>query len=161
MRASASHQIVRCSASSPESETRLSFLHKSVVRVAAAAAAVSFGSPLIVLADDEEEVKVGEEVTSDSGLKYVVTKAGTGAKPNPGDFVKAHYTGLLRVLLVSWGWGHQFVHGLMIGQMSLAVVPFLAIFFPIQSWPDVAHELRSLLPRSPRKQCVRCRTGKC
>lgn len=95
VRASASHQIVRCSASSPESETRLSFLHKSVVRVAAAAAAVSFGSPLIVLADDEEEVKVGEEVTSDSGLKYVVTKAGTGAKPNPGDFVKAHYTGWL------------------------------------------------------------------
>ncbi|CAM9489313.1 unnamed protein product [Sphacelaria rigidula] len=88
--------LLRCSASSPESESRRSFLSKSAKGVAAAAvAAVTIGSPVVALAAEPDEVKVGEEITSDSGLKYVVTKAGTGAKPNAGDFVKAHYTGWL------------------------------------------------------------------
>lgn len=128
---------MRCSASSPESETRLSFLHKSAVGVAAAAAAVSFGSPLIALADDEGEVKVGEEVTSDSGLKYVVTKAGTGAKPNPGDFVKAHYTGALRVFLL-------LMFRLMC-QISLLLLPCSPVS------PLHTLHLSNLLARSPRE----------
>lgn len=38
-------------------------------------------------------MKVGEEVTTDTGLKYTVTAAGKGAKPAPGNMIKAHYTG--------------------------------------------------------------------
>lgn len=59
---------------------------------------ISVASPVIALAEvggkeEEEEVEIGKEVTTSSGLTYVVTKAGKGAKPNPGDNVKAHYTG--------------------------------------------------------------------
>lgn len=97
----ASREVVRCSASSPESQNRLSFLQKSgAAGVVAVTAAVSFGSPLLAVAAEEKvELKVGQEYTSDSGLKYIVTKIGTGAQPNPGDFVKAHYTGRLDVCL--------------------------------------------------------------
>lgn len=57
----------------------------------------SAASPAIAVAEEgggEEEVQVGKEVTTGSGLKYVVTVAGKGAKPNPGDSIKAHYTGV-------------------------------------------------------------------
>ena len=38
-------------------------------------------------------MKIGEEVTTGSGLKYVVTVAGKGTKPTAGQTIKAHYTG--------------------------------------------------------------------
>lgn len=36
---------------------------------------------------------VDEFITTESGLRYKVTKEGTGAIPVPGQTVKAHYTG--------------------------------------------------------------------
>ena len=37
----------------------------------------------------------GSEVKTASGLKYVDQVVGTGEAPQPGDFVKVHYTGTL------------------------------------------------------------------
>ena len=39
--------------------------------------------------------KVGQEITSASGLKYIDEIIGTGNVPNVGDKVKVHYTGTL------------------------------------------------------------------
>lgn len=39
--------------------------------------------------------KVGEEITTPSGLKYVDIVEGTGASPQPGQKVTVHYTGTL------------------------------------------------------------------
>ena len=41
------------------------------------------------------EPVVGEEVTTESGLKYIVEVFGTGELPKAGDKVKVHYTGTL------------------------------------------------------------------
>ena len=41
------------------------------------------------------EPVVGDEVTTDSGLKYIVEVFGTGELPKAGDKVKVHYTGTL------------------------------------------------------------------
>lgn len=38
---------------------------------------------------------VGKELTTESGLKYVVHKAGNGKRAKAGDIVKVHYTGKL------------------------------------------------------------------
>lgn len=54
-------------------------------------------------ARDEHQKKLQEEIakrwpgaiTAPSGLRYVVTKEGSGAKPSPGAMVTAHYTGTL------------------------------------------------------------------
>lgn len=70
----------------------MAFLNKAGLAAAATVAAVT-ATPTIAHAEEEDGVKVGEEVTTDSGLKYTVTVAGKGAKPNPGNMVKAHYTG--------------------------------------------------------------------
>lgn len=88
----AARQVVSCSAAS--SQSRVAFLVQA--GLVAGAAVASAASPVIALAEgdgEEEEVQVGKEVTTGSGLKYVVTVAGKGAKPNPGDTIKAHYTG--------------------------------------------------------------------
>ncbi|CAN0060116.1 unnamed protein product, partial [Ectocarpus sp. 8 AP-2014] len=99
---SSSREVVSCSASTSSSSSsqgggqhsRVAFLHKAGLATATTVAAVT-GSPLLARAEEEDEVKVGEEVTTDSGLKYTVTVAGKGSKPSPGNMVKAHYTGWL------------------------------------------------------------------
>lgn len=52
-----------------------------------------FQQPMVAKADDEDPYK--DYITTESGLRYTVIKEGTGAVPNPGDNVKAHYTGWL------------------------------------------------------------------
>lgn len=71
----------------------MAFLNRAGLAAAATVVAVT-STPMVANAMDEDDgVKVGEEVTTDSGLKYTVTVAGKGAKPSPGNMVKAHYTG--------------------------------------------------------------------
>ena len=41
------------------------------------------------------ELKIGEEVTTESGLKYEVITLGTGEKPGESDKVEVHYHGTL------------------------------------------------------------------
>jgi|WetSurMetagenome_2_1015567.scaffolds.fasta_scaffold00025_35 FKBP-type peptidyl-prolyl cis-trans isomerase len=43
----------------------------------------------------EPAAKGTDTVTTPSGLKYVITKAGNGVKPKAGQMVKVHYTGKL------------------------------------------------------------------
>lgn len=85
---STARQAITCAASAPGGHTRVAFLESAGLT----AAAVIGMAPAVTLADDGE-VTLGEEVTTDSGLKYVVTAVGKGAKPNTGNTVKAHYTG--------------------------------------------------------------------
>lgn len=93
--ASSARRGLTCSASSPEGQTRVAYLKKAGLAVAASAVA-SAVVPVVALAEEaKDEVKVGEEVTTQTGLKYVVTVAGKGAKPNAGNTIKAHYTGEL------------------------------------------------------------------
>lgn len=47
---------------------------------------------LIAQADDD---LYADFITTESGMKYKVTKEGDGAIPSPGQTVKAHYTGWL------------------------------------------------------------------
>jgi len=70
-------------------ETRRNWLTQSV---GASAAAVLFTGKLAV-ADDA--AVVDEYITTETGLKYKVIQEGTGAIPQPGQTVKAHYTGWL------------------------------------------------------------------
>ena len=54
--------------------------------------------PKIALAGDTDEADNNDDsdfVTTESGLKYKVTKEGTGAVPSAGATVQAHYTGWL------------------------------------------------------------------
>ena len=71
----------------------MAFLNRAGLAAAATVAAVT-STPLVANAEEDDGgVKVGEEVTTDSGLKYIVTVAGKGAKPSAGNTIKAHYTG--------------------------------------------------------------------
>lgn len=45
--------------------------------------------------DDGEAADYSDFITTESGLKYKITKEGTGAVPTPGQTVRAHYTGWL------------------------------------------------------------------
>jgi peptidylprolyl isomerase len=73
------------------SSSRRSFLNKSAVT---AAVAVSAGvGPKAALAEDSDPY--ADYTTTESGLKYKVTKEGSGAVPSAGQTVKAHYTGWL------------------------------------------------------------------
>ncbi|EEC49043.1 predicted protein [Phaeodactylum tricornutum CCAP 1055/1] len=59
-----------------------------------AAASVSLvAAPGVAKADGQDTYS--DFITTESGLKYKVTKEGTGAVPEPGQTVKAHYTGWL------------------------------------------------------------------
>eukprot|EP00904_Undaria_pinnatifida_P009345 jgi/Undpi1/5540/HiC_scaffold_2.g00817.m1 len=96
---SAARRVLTCSASSTGGQqSRASYL--KTVGLATAATVASVAAPSIVLAEGtsaggDDEVKIGEEVTTGSGLKYVVTVAGKGTKPTAGQTIKAHYTGWL------------------------------------------------------------------
>lgn len=70
----------------------MAFLNRAGLAAVATVAAVT-STPMVANAEEDDGVKVGEEVTTDSGLKYTVTVAGKGAKPSPGNTIKAHYTG--------------------------------------------------------------------
>jgi peptidylprolyl isomerase len=59
--------------------------------VVAASLLISSSSP--VLAD--ESIDTAQYTTTDSGLKYLDLKEGTGEVPKPGDIVRVHYTGWL------------------------------------------------------------------
>ena len=77
------------------SSNRRTFLNKSAVTAATAAigATAAAAIPKAALADDSDPY--ADYITTESGLKYKVTKEGTGAIPSPGQTVKAHYTGWL------------------------------------------------------------------
>eukprot|EP00533_Pseudo-nitzschia_delicatissima_P007436 CAMPEP_0116103032 /NCGR_PEP_ID=MMETSP0327-20121206/13668_1 /TAXON_ID=44447 /ORGANISM="Pseudo-nitzschia delicatissima, Strain B596" /LENGTH=187 /DNA_ID=CAMNT_0003595115 /DNA_START=83 /DNA_END=646 /DNA_ORIENTATION=+ len=75
---------------------------RSFVRTAGATAIVAGAGSLVnpatagaELADPTTEVDTSDFITSESGLKYKVLKEGTGAIPQAGQTVKAHYTGWL------------------------------------------------------------------
>lgn len=61
--------------------------------VGTAAASLIVAAPSVALADDAADAD--GFITTESGLKYKVLKEGTGAIPEPGQTVKAHYTGWL------------------------------------------------------------------
>eukprot|EP00568_Trieres_chinensis_P009350 CAMPEP_0183294618 /NCGR_PEP_ID=MMETSP0160_2-20130417/2883_1 /TAXON_ID=2839 ORGANISM="Odontella Sinensis, Strain Grunow 1884" /NCGR_SAMPLE_ID=MMETSP0160_2 /ASSEMBLY_ACC=CAM_ASM_000250 /LENGTH=211 /DNA_ID=CAMNT_0025455969 /DNA_START=69 /DNA_END=704 /DNA_ORIENTATION=+ len=82
----------------PNSGGRRSFLQKSAasaasVAVASTAAVTALSTPLPALADSDDPY--ADYVTTESGMKYKITKEGTGAVPTSGQNVKAHYTGWL------------------------------------------------------------------
>lgn len=72
--------------------SRRDFLAKSAATTGSAAAAVST-FPKAVFADDADPY--ADYTTTESGMKYLVTKEGDGAIPSSGQTVKAHYTGWL------------------------------------------------------------------
>ena len=73
---------------------RRTFLQTGAATAAAtaASAAAVTGGVLPAFADDGD---YADFETTESGLKYKITKEGTGAIPEAGQTVKAHYTGWL------------------------------------------------------------------
>jgi peptidylprolyl isomerase len=66
-----------------------------IATTSAGCAAAGFAAfPGIVVAADDADPYAGF-VTTESGLRYKVTKEGDGAVPSPGQTVKTHYTGWL------------------------------------------------------------------
>jgi FKBP-type peptidyl-prolyl cis-trans isomerase len=64
---------------------------RSFGHMAGAAVVAIVGKP--AFADDDDPYK--DYITTESGLKYKVTKEGSGGVPQPGTTVQAHYTGWL------------------------------------------------------------------
>jgi len=71
--------------------TRRDFLAKSAATAAVAASTL----PKAAFADDDAADPYADYITTESGMKYLVTKEGDGAIPSGGQTVKAHYTGWL------------------------------------------------------------------
>ena len=94
---------MRTPETSPKTLPRRAFL-SSTLTVSAAAILVE-NNKQTAWAEGDADYSVAPEVSNDpdsngfitteSGLKYKVTKEGTGAIPSPGQSVKAHYTGWL------------------------------------------------------------------
>jgi peptidylprolyl isomerase len=84
---------------SASSNSRRNFLSQSVTKAAGlAVATVGIGASLpsnANAADDSAEDPLKDFITTESGMMYKVTKEGTGAVPQAGQTVKAHYTGWL------------------------------------------------------------------
>lgn len=72
--------------------SRRDFLAKSTAAASGAAAAASM-FPNVAVADDADPY--ADYTTTESGMKYLITKEGDGAVPSGGQTVKAHYTGWL------------------------------------------------------------------
>lgn len=72
---------------------RRDFLTQSASIAAAAATTVSLPQPS--LADEDSSDPYADYITTESGMKYLITKEGDGAIPSTGQTVKAHYTGWL------------------------------------------------------------------
>eukprot|EP00580_Thalassiosira_gravida_P001214 CAMPEP_0201599576 /NCGR_PEP_ID=MMETSP0492-20130828/968_1 /ASSEMBLY_ACC=CAM_ASM_000837 /TAXON_ID=420259 /ORGANISM="Thalassiosira gravida, Strain GMp14c1" /LENGTH=188 /DNA_ID=CAMNT_0048062165 /DNA_START=18 /DNA_END=584 /DNA_ORIENTATION=- len=75
--------------SSLTTSNRRDFLAKS-----AATVATTVALPKASIADDSVD-PYASYTTTESGMKYLVTKEGDGAVPSSGQTVKAHYTGWL------------------------------------------------------------------
>lgn len=71
------------------STNRRDFLAKS------AAITASVALPKLANADDDAADPYASYTTTESGMKYLVTKEGDGGIPTAGQTVKAHYTGWL------------------------------------------------------------------
>lgn len=67
---------------------------RNFLNTATAASLIVASSPSVAAADDSA-ADAGGFITTESGMKYKVLKEGTGAIPEPGQTVKAHYTGWL------------------------------------------------------------------
>lgn len=74
--------------------SRRTFLSKSAATAVAGVASASILPAKAARAEEGEDPFAGF-TTTDSGMKYKVTKEGTGAIPTPGQTIKAHYTGWL------------------------------------------------------------------
>ena len=74
---------------------RRAFLQTGAATAAATVASVAVSGGVGVQPAFADEGDYADFETSESGLKYKVTKEGTGAIPEAGQTVKAHYTGWL------------------------------------------------------------------
>mmetsp|Transcript_13290 Transcript_13290/g.26467 ORF Transcript_13290/g.26467 Transcript_13290/m.26467 type:complete len:189 (-) Transcript_13290:302-868(-) len=72
---------------------RRDFLSQTASIAAATTASLSLPKPS--LADDDASDPYSDYITTESGMKYLITKEGDGAIPAAGQTVKAHYTGWL------------------------------------------------------------------
>lgn len=72
----------------PQTSIKRSIFIKNAVAITLGTSLVTLTSPNVALADSGF-------TTTDSGMMYKVTTPGTGAIPNQGATVKAHYTGWL------------------------------------------------------------------
>ncbi|KAL3809789.1 hypothetical protein ACHAXA_004030 [Cyclostephanos tholiformis] len=79
------------SSTSPSTVNRRDFVAKS----AAMAAVVALPRAGIAADDSAAADPYADFVTSESGMRYLITKEGDGAVPSAGQLVKAHYTGWL------------------------------------------------------------------
>lgn len=84
----AAFSLSMSSGSNNVAASRRDFLSKSAAVTAAASTL-----PKAAFADDADPY--ADYTTTESGMKYLVTKEGDGAVPSAGQTVKAHYTGWL------------------------------------------------------------------
>eukprot|EP00591_Stephanopyxis_turris_P012520 CAMPEP_0195520912 /NCGR_PEP_ID=MMETSP0794_2-20130614/17616_1 /TAXON_ID=515487 /ORGANISM="Stephanopyxis turris, Strain CCMP 815" /LENGTH=184 /DNA_ID=CAMNT_0040650355 /DNA_START=49 /DNA_END=603 /DNA_ORIENTATION=- len=91
--ASSYHLTMNAALNNPAPSSRRAFLTESTAAAAAigVVATTVTAIPEIAFADDSAD----GFITTESGLKYKVTKEGTGAIPSAGQTVKTQYTGWL------------------------------------------------------------------